>query len=215
MANEYRRLSDIDIGNYTDTLYHVLPRGVLFERDRTSNMYNLVRYIADVPKSVMNYISVELMDELNPAATIKLLEEWEETAFEFDSGEECITRDELRVKTNEERRRILIARLLEGGAVTREEIEFILRSWVNKEGIDVFEFFESRVDIMRCGDRINEATWILIDTDRLDSTSEDYDDDITTIDCVLGRILRVGIVYNKRELTTSGGSTRTTFGIDG
>ena len=214
MANEYRRLSDIDIGNYTDTLYHVLPRGVLFERDRTSNMYNLVRYIADVPKSVMNYISVELMDELNPAATIKLLEEWEETAFEFSSGEECITRDELRLKTNEDRRRILIARLLEGGAVTREEIEFILRSWVNKEGIDVFEFFESRVDIMRCGDRINEATWILIDTDRLDSTADDYDDDITTIDCVLGRILRVGIVYNKRELT-SGGSTRTTFGIDG
>ena len=214
MANEYRRLADRDLDDYVNALYHVLPRGALFRRDRTSNMYKLVQMASDMPKSIMNYISVELMDEMNPAATLKLLEDWEETAFEFDSGEECITRDELRIKPYEDRRRILIARLIEGGAVTREEIEFILRSWINKQGVDVLEFFESRVDIMRCGNSINEATWILVDTGKLDSDADDYADDIKTIDCVLGRILRVGIVYNKRELTKSGGGTRTTFGID-
>ena len=167
MANEYKRLSEENLNKLTRAVFGLLPSGALFNLDERSNLFKFVKYIADNARGDLTYTSDKLMDELNPDRTTILLDDWIEAAFAFDSGEECITRDELSALNDEEKRRILIARLLENGRVDRDYIERILNLWANRNDIRVYEFFPSRLDVMKAGDTINENTWIFADTGKL------------------------------------------------
>ena len=164
MANEYKRLSEADLDKLTRAVFGLLPRGALFNIDESNNLFKFVKYIADNSRGDLTYISDKLMDELNPDRTDILLDFWIEAAFAFDSGEECITRDELNAETDEEKRRILIARLLENGRVDRDYIERILNIWVDRTDVRAYEFFPSRLDVMEVNDTINESSWIFIDS---------------------------------------------------
>ena len=164
MANEYKNLSEADLDKLTNAVFGLLPRGALFNIDESNNLFKFVKYIADNSRGDLTYVSDKLMDELNPDRTDILLDFWIEAAFSFDAGDECITREELRAETKEERRRILIARLLENGRVDRDYIERILNIWIARTDLRVYEFFPSRLDVMSPNDTINESSWVFIDS---------------------------------------------------
>ena len=163
MANEYRKLRDADLDKLARAVFGLLPRGALFNFDEESNLFKFIKYIADNSKGNMGYVSDKLMDELNPANTTILLDDWIEAAFAFDSGDECLTRDELNDLGDAEKRRILIARLLENGKVNKDYIESILNIWANRSDIKMHEFFPSRLDVMEVNDTINESSWVFAD----------------------------------------------------
>ena len=167
MANEYRKLRDADLDKLAKAVFGLLPRGNLFNFNEESNLFKFIKYIADNSKGNMGYVSDKLMDELNPNTTNLLLDDWIEAAFSFDNEGECLTRDELNDLGDTEKRRILIARLLENGRVDREYIEQIINIWAGRTDIKVYEFFPSRLDIMEVNSTINESAWVFADGGKL------------------------------------------------
>ena len=180
MANEYRKLSEADLDKLARAVFGLLPRGALFNLDEESNLFKLIKYIAENSQGDMGYISEQLMDELNPNNTDLLLEDWIEAAFNFDSESECITKDEFNLLSDDEKRRLLVARLLENGQVTKDYIEDTINIWADRTDLKMYEFFPSRLDVMEVNDTINESTWVFADGGSL-KLGESYTEETRTL----------------------------------